>query len=212
MAHGLPTAADFLDCYIQGPRGLTLDSLPGLGTGERTLGRESKLGESRFYLLAVCCAVLGKTLAGLCASFSPCTSASLTYLLRRCNGTTRTVAPSARRTGLGPGPVLSTLHTPSCASLHSVRQQLLSPRNLLVCWPGSPEPSLPWVLPHRAAGRTELGPAGLSMAVALRRQPWGGGLGADKQPGLPSVQAWLCVSLPKQLGEGAVISLGLCSV
>lgn len=62
------TAADF-DCYVQGAGGLTLDSLPGLGTGERTLRRESKVGESRFYLLAVGRVVLGKTLEDLCTSF-----------------------------------------------------------------------------------------------------------------------------------------------
>lgn len=56
------TAADFPDCYTQGPGDLNLDALPGPGTGERTLGREFKVGESRFYLLAVGCVVLGKTL------------------------------------------------------------------------------------------------------------------------------------------------------
>lgn len=38
--------------FVCGPGGLTLHSLPGLGAGERTLGRESEVGEPRFYLLS----------------------------------------------------------------------------------------------------------------------------------------------------------------
>lgn len=48
------------DLCIQGPRGLTLNSLPRLGTGERTLGRESEVGVPSFYLLAVNCVGLGQ--------------------------------------------------------------------------------------------------------------------------------------------------------
>lgn len=53
------------DRCIQGLGGLTLNSLPRLGTGERTLGRESEVGAPSFYLLAVNCVVLGKTLTGV---------------------------------------------------------------------------------------------------------------------------------------------------
>lgn len=60
------------------------------------------------------------------------------------------------------------------------------------------------------------GPAGLSMAVALGRQPQvrqaAGGGGVQTAAWATFIQAWLPVSLPEQLGEGAVICLGLCSV
>lgn len=58
------TAADLPFLCFQGPGGLTPDSLPDLGTGERALGRESGMSEPGFYLLAMNCVVLGKTLAG----------------------------------------------------------------------------------------------------------------------------------------------------
>lgn len=51
------------DRFIQGPGGLPLDSCPGLGPGQRTLCRETEVGVPRFYLLAMTCVVLGKTLA-----------------------------------------------------------------------------------------------------------------------------------------------------
>lgn len=166
-----------LDCYVQGPGSLTLNSLPGLSIDERTLGRESKVGESPFCLLALCCVVLGKTLTDLWTSLSLHLHISR-YISPTCSqgvmaGPGRTSC--AWRTGLGPGPVLSPLHTLSHASLHSGRQLLLSPHNSPVRWLGGPKPSLPCSLPHRVAGRTGLGPAGLSVALALRRRPQGGG-------------------------------------
>lgn len=60
------------DRFIQGPGGLPLDSCPGLGPGERTLCRETEVGVPRFYLLAMTCVVLGKTLACVCTSVSSC--------------------------------------------------------------------------------------------------------------------------------------------
>lgn len=60
----------FPDLCIQGPGGLTLDSLPGLGTRERTLDRESEVDVPGFYLLAMNCVVLGKTLAAECICIS----------------------------------------------------------------------------------------------------------------------------------------------
>lgn len=97
----------------------------------------------------------------------------LTYLLPRCNGGNPGRTSCVWRTRLGPGPVLSPSHTLSHTSLHSGRQLLLSPHNSPVRWLGGPKPSLPCSLPHRVAGRTGLGPAGLSVAVALRRRAQG---------------------------------------
>lgn len=56
------------DPCLQGPGGLHLDSLPGRGIGERTLRRESEVGVPSFYLLAMNCVVLGKTVACVCTS------------------------------------------------------------------------------------------------------------------------------------------------
>lgn len=66
------------DLCIQGPGGLTLNSLPRLGTEERTLGRESEVGEPSFYLLAVNCVVLGKTDRCVHFSFFTCIYTYLT--------------------------------------------------------------------------------------------------------------------------------------
>lgn len=74
------------DLCIQGPGGLTLDSLPGFGTRERTLSRESGVGVSGFYLLAMNCVVLGKTLAGVCTYVSSPAWNPLTRLVQGCNG------------------------------------------------------------------------------------------------------------------------------
>lgn len=77
VGHMVPnTAADFPDCYVQGPRGLALDTPLGPGTGARTLGRESS-----FHLPAVGRVVSGETLVGVYTPFFTYRYTKLTYLL-----------------------------------------------------------------------------------------------------------------------------------
>lgn len=107
------------------------------------------MGESLFHLPAVSCVVSGETLVhrALCTCLhlhvsQPHLSAVEVQPGNPDGGS------CAWRTRLRPGPVLSTLHTLSHASLHPMRQLLPSPRDLLVCWLCDPEPSPPWGQPH----------------------------------------------------------------